>query len=211
MSEIINLPVNYDSITLLNFTPTTIITTVGKDESINSAPMSWVTVVSYDPPQLLFSVNLKHDTYRNVLETGEFVVNIPGVNLIKEIWISQKHFPYGVNEIQMADLTFTSSDMVKPPKIVECKAHIECKVVWKKVIGSTCLVLGSIIAITTDKILEKLNLKERAIALKRLMYFSFRKVNKERIWMFAEIGKIHTIIEKDGKIKIKSENIENSK
>ena len=154
LTESVSLSVNYDAITLLNFTPTTIITTVGRDGSINAAPMSWVTVVDYNPPQLLFSVNIKHDTYRNVLETWEFVINVPSADMIREIWILQKHFPYGTNELEEAGLTAFSSDRVKPPRIKECKAHIECRVLWTKVIGSTCLVLGSIETVSISKELE---------------------------------------------------------
>lgn len=204
--ERVGLSVDYDAVTLLNFTPVTIITTVGRDGSINAAPMSWVTIVDYNPPQLLFSVNIKHDTYRNVLETGEFVMNIPSADLIREIWIAQKHFPYGTNELEEAGLTSFPSEKAKPPRIKECKAHIECRVLWTKIIGSTCLVLGSIEAISISKELEKLNLKERAIALKRIMYFSYQKVGKERKWMFAEVGRIHTLTEEDGEIEIKTEH-----
>jgi len=204
--ERVGLSVDYDAVTLLNFTPVTIITTVGRDGSINAAPMSWVTIVDYNPPQLLFSVNIKHDTYRNVLETGEFVMNIPSADLIREIWIAQKHFPYGTNELEEAGLTSFPSEKAKPPRIKECKAHIECRVLWTKIIGSTCLVLGSIEAISISKELEKLNLKERAIALKRIMYFSYQKVGKERKWMFAEVGRIHTLTEEDGEIEMKTEH-----
>lgn len=204
--ERVGLSVDYDAVTLLNFTPVTIITTVGRDGSINAAPMSWVTIVDYNPPQLLFSVNIKHDTYRNVLETGEFVMNIPSADLIREIWIAQKHFPYGTNELEEAGLTSFPSEKAKPPRIKECKAHIECRVLWTKIIGSTCLVLGSIEAISISKELEKLNLKERAIALKRIMHFSYQKVGKERKWMFAEVGRIHTLTEEDGEIEIKTEH-----
>jgi flavin reductase (DIM6/NTAB) family NADH-FMN oxidoreductase RutF len=51
---------------------------------VNAAPHSWVSNVDYDPPQILFSVNVKHDTYRNVLESGEFVANIAGADMIRE-------------------------------------------------------------------------------------------------------------------------------
>jgi len=77
MNDKLNLPIDANVLRLLGFNPVSLITTIGRDGSVNAAPHGWVTVVDYDPPQLLFSVNIKHDTYRNVLETGEFVVNIP--------------------------------------------------------------------------------------------------------------------------------------
>jgi len=167
MSDKASLPIDNNILQLLGFSPVTLITTVGKDGSMNAAPYGWVTVVDYNPPQLLFSVNTKHDTYRNVLETKEFVVNIPSAEMLREIWITQKHFPYGTNELEKANLTALSSERVKPPRIKACKAHIECRVLWTRIIGSACLVLGSIEAISVNKELEGMNVKERAVAMNR--------------------------------------------
>lgn len=208
MGDKLSLPIDKGALQLLGFNPVTLITTVGKDGSINAAPHGWVTVVDYNPPQLLFSVNIKHDTYRNVIETREFVVNIPSADMIREIWVTQKHFPYGTNELEEANLTALPSEQVKPPRIKECKAHIECKVLWTKIIGSTCLVLGSIEAVSISKELEKLDVKDRAIALNRLIFFSYQRAGKERKWMFAQMGKIHILIEKDGEIEIKGLKID---
>jgi len=202
-----SLPINDNVLRLLGFNPVTLITTLGKDGSVNAAPHGWVTMVDYNPPQLLFSVNRSHDTYRNILETNEFVVNIPSADMIKEIWVTQKHFPYGTNELKEANLTALPSEKVKPPRIRECKAHIECKVSWTKVIGSTCLVLGSIEAISIDKEIEKLDVKQRAIALNRLIFFSYEREGAERRWMFAQAGKIQILTEKDGEIEIRSDKI----
>jgi flavin reductase (DIM6/NTAB) family NADH-FMN oxidoreductase RutF len=201
------LPVTDDILRLFGFLPVAIIATVGKDGSVNAAPFSWVAVVSYDPPQVLFSTNIKRHTYKNIIDTKEFVINIPSVDLLRAIWITQKHFPYGVNELKEAGLTVFSAEKVKPPRIKECKAHLECKVIWTKIIGSTCLVLGSIETVSIAKNLEKLGMKERAIALNRPIFFSYQKEGNIRTWMFAEIGKIHTLTELDEIIEIKSETL----
>jgi flavin reductase (DIM6/NTAB) family NADH-FMN oxidoreductase RutF len=207
MSDKVSLLIDNDTLRLLGFSPVTLITTVGKDGSINAAPHSWVTVVDYDPPQLLFSVNIKHDTYRNLSETEEFVVNIPSACMIKEIWITQKPFPYGINELEKAGLTSLPSEKVKPPRIKECKAHIECKVVWTKIIGSACLVLGVIESISIDEEMEELDAKGRAIALNRPIFFSYQREGSERKWLFGETGKIHELIEKNGEVEIKTEAV----
>jgi len=207
MSDKVSLPIENDILRLLGFSPVTLITTVGKDGSVNAASYGWITVVDYNPPQLLFSVNIKHDTYRNILETEEFVVNVPNADMIEEIWITQKPFPYGINELEEADLTPLPSEKVKPPRIKECKAHIECEVIWTKIIGSACLVLGNIEAISVDKEMEELDEKARAIALNRSIFFSYQREGSERKWMFGEIGKIHKLIEKNGEVEIKTRKV----
>jgi len=194
-------------LTLLNLKPAIIITTVGKDGSTNAAPYSWFSIVDYNPPRILFSTNMKRDTYRNVLETKEFVLNYPSAHLLRQIWITSKHFPYGVSELEKANLTSFPSEKVKPPRINECKAHIECKVLWTKPIGSSCLVLGDIVSISVERDIEQLEAKHKMIKLNPPLYFAFKEDGRTRKWMFAEIGKIHTITEKDEEIEITKEPI----
>ena len=203
----IELSLNNDMLRFLSFCPVTLITTVGKDGSINAAPHSRSTMASYNPLQIIISVNVEHDTCRNIVETGEFVINILSVDLIKQIWITQKHFPYGINELEQAGLTAFPAEKVKPPRIKECKAYIECKVVWTKIAGSSRLILGKIEAISARKETNTLDIKERVAALNRLIFLSYKKKRDKKTWTFGEIGKIHVLTEIDGKVEVKSEII----
>jgi len=207
LTNVVGLPLDDDTLRLLGFGTVTLITTMGRDRSVNAAPHSRATIASYSPPQILISVNTAHDTYRNIIETREFVANIPGADLIQQIWIAQKHFPYGVNELEQAQLTAFPAERVQPPRIEECKAHIECKAVWSKLAGSSCLVLGNVEAISAKREIRKLATEDRAIALNRLIFLSYQKSEGGRTWVFAEIGKIHTLTERDGRIKIHTEKI----
>jgi len=141
------------------------------------------------------------------METGESAIDMPSADMIREMWVTQRHFPYGTNELEEAHLTAVRSDNVTPRRIKECKAHIECKALWTKTIGSTSLVLGSIEAVSMSKEMEKLDVKERAIALNRLIFFSYQREESVRKWMFAQMGRIHILTEKDGEIEMKSEII----
>lgn len=207
LTNVVLLPINKETLTLLNLKPTLLVTTVGKDGSTNAAPYSWFTIADYDPPRFLLSTNMKRHTYRNILETGELVANFPDTSLLREIWVTSKHFPYGVNELEKAGLTGIPSEKVKPPRIKECRAHIECKVLWVKPIGSASLVLGEIVSISAQKEIEHLTTRNKMVKLNPPLYFSFKEKEGAREWMFAEIGKIATITEKDEQVKIKSENL----
>lgn len=207
MVKVVTLPPNKETLTLLNLKPTVIITTVGKDGSTNASPYSRFSIVDYNPPQALLSTNMKRDTYRNILETKEFVINYPGTDLLKQIWVTSKHFPYGVSELEKANLTGFPSEKVKPPRIRECKAHIECKVLWTKPIGSSCVVLGDIVSISASTTMEHLETRQKMIRLNPPLYFAFQEDEMTRKWMFAEIGKIHTITEEDEEIQVTSERL----
>ena len=46
----------------------------------------------------------RKDTARNILSTGEFVINLVSEELIKEVKISSEDFPPEVNEFEKAGL-----------------------------------------------------------------------------------------------------------
>ncbi len=136
--------------------PTIIVTTINKNGEINAAPFSFTMPVSMDPPLISFASVPSHHTYKNIMETEEFVVNIPGANILEQLWITGEKFPPGVNEIEKANLTQTDSLKVTPPKIKECVAAIECKVHWIKKAGDHDIIVGEVLHVgIKDNILKE--------------------------------------------------------
>jgi flavin reductase (DIM6/NTAB) family NADH-FMN oxidoreductase RutF len=52
-------------------------------------PLQCVWRFVNNPVLLAFSVGKDKDTCRNVEETGEFVINVPGENILKEMMVTQ--------------------------------------------------------------------------------------------------------------------------
>jgi flavin reductase (DIM6/NTAB) family NADH-FMN oxidoreductase RutF len=130
--------------------PAIIVTTMNSKGEVNAAPFSFTMPVSTKPPLVAFASVPSHHTYKNVEETGEFVVNIPNEAILEKLWITGEKFPYGVSEIEKADLTQIKSSKVAPPKIGECIAHIECKVHEIIELGDHKLVVGEVVYVDTD-------------------------------------------------------------
>ena len=55
--------------------------------------------------------------------------------------------------------------------------------------------------------MEQLKTRQKMIELNPPLHFAFKEEETTRNWIFAEIGKIHTITEKDEKTKISSESL----
>jgi flavin reductase (DIM6/NTAB) family NADH-FMN oxidoreductase RutF len=127
---------------------TIIITTVNSKGEINAAPFSFTMPVSVNPPLLAVASVASHHTYHNLQETGEFVVNLPGEEILNQLWITGESFPEGVNELEKAGLTATESVDVKAPGIGECVAQLECKVVSDQECGDHQLVVGEVVRVT---------------------------------------------------------------
>ncbi|HML06334.1 MAG TPA: flavin reductase family protein [Methanobacterium sp.] len=131
--------------------PTIIVTTVNKVGEVNAAPFSFTMPVSMNPPLIAFASVNTHHTYKNIEETGEFVVNIPNEDILNEMWVTGEKFPEGVNEIEKAGLTQIPSKIVNPPKIGECVGTIECKVQWIKKAGDHEIIVGEVLNVEVQE------------------------------------------------------------
>lgn len=124
----------------------------------NLAPFSFFNAVCSTPPTLLFCPGVRgtdaspKDTYRNVRNTGEFVVNIVSEPLLNAMNITSTELPPEVNEFELAGLTPAASIKVAPPRVAESPVNFECKVsniipVGDGGKGSAWVVLGEIVFI----------------------------------------------------------------
>jgi len=131
--------------------PIVLVTTVDKNGRINAAPMSFVMPVEMDPPILAFSTSYESDTYHNISETGEFVVNLVTAEVKKQMYICGRSFPRGVNELEKAGLRWEPSEKVTPPRVVECPANFECKLEWTHEGPEYIVVAGRVVAMNVRK------------------------------------------------------------
>ena len=108
------------------------ISTLGKDGSVNLAPYSFFNAVCYNPCIVMFAASglpddpMKH-SWRNAEETGEFVCNIVSEELKEPMNVTSAHVGRSVDEFALAGLTKEPSVKVKPPRVKEAPAHLECK------------------------------------------------------------------------------------
>jgi len=140
-----------DAYLLIAPRPIVLITTVDRKGRINAAPMSWVTPVESDPPIVAFSTSYESDTYRNICETEEFVLNLVPEKIKKQMYICSNNFPRGVNELEKARLTWEPSEKVKPPRIIECPVNLECKLDWTHKGPEYVVVAGEVVAAHAKK------------------------------------------------------------
>jgi len=108
--------------------PTVVISTISRRGISNAAPFSWNSPVAMKPVPLFgFSSNTQHDTWRNIRENGEFVVNLVGEDFGPLMSILERDFPYEVSEIKEAGLTEVEARKVRPPRIGEAFGWLECR------------------------------------------------------------------------------------
>lgn len=109
------------------------VTTVSPAGVINLAPFSFFNVFGANPPVVVFSPTnkrdgTKKDTLNNVIASGEFVVNVSVANLAEQVNLTSRELPPDQSEIELAGLHTTASVRVRPPRVTEAPAALECKV-----------------------------------------------------------------------------------
>jgi flavin reductase (DIM6/NTAB) family NADH-FMN oxidoreductase RutF len=123
------------------------VTTLGPDGVVNAAPFSFFNVLGANPPILGFCPGDRDDgtpkdTARNIRLSHEFVVNLVDEITAEAMNRTAASLPYGTSEIQSAGLTTAPSSVVKPPRIAESPASLEC-VEWGTLqIGGNRLIIG---------------------------------------------------------------------
>ncbi|QOI97747.1 MAG: flavin reductase family protein [Flammeovirgaceae bacterium] len=114
--------------------PIAFASTVDKESKVNLSPFSFFNVFSANPPILIFSParrgrdNTVKNTYENVLEVPEVVINVVSYSIVQQTSLASAEYPKGVNEFIKAGLTQIPSVKVKPPRVGESKISMECKV-----------------------------------------------------------------------------------
>jgi flavin reductase (DIM6/NTAB) family NADH-FMN oxidoreductase RutF len=130
-----------------------IITTVDEAGAVNAAAFGTCTRVNHNPVDIAFTCRPRKDTTRNVLATGEFVVNLPPFErtVLEAVRVVGLPFAAGVNELDRAGLHAFPAELLTPPRIVECTRHFECRVEWTKTWSDRIMIVGRVVAASADE------------------------------------------------------------
>jgi flavin reductase (DIM6/NTAB) family NADH-FMN oxidoreductase RutF len=124
------------------------VTTLSSEAVVNLAPHSFYTVACARPPIVQFTSVGKKDTLRNVLATGEFVVNLAHGPLIEAVNNSSAAFDPSASEAAELGITMEPSEVVRPPRVRDSPASIECTLHSTHELGDSTVVLGDVRLIT---------------------------------------------------------------
>ena len=139
--------------------PVALVSTIDAQGVHNLAPFSFFSGVGANPPTVLFCpavravtpgvTDERKDTLRNVEETGEFVINVVDEAIAEAANHTAAEVPPEVSEFQLAGLTPIPSLAVRPPRVAESPAQMECKLLQviytNHAPGGGVIVLGEVV------------------------------------------------------------------
>jgi flavin reductase (DIM6/NTAB) family NADH-FMN oxidoreductase RutF len=108
------------------------ISTVSRNGTLNLAPYSFFAAVAEKPAYVMFSATGPKDSRRNAEETGEFVCSMASYDLRHKMNLTSARVPPEIDEFALASVTWEPSRLVKPPRVKDSPAALECRY-WRTV------------------------------------------------------------------------------
>jgi flavin reductase (DIM6/NTAB) family NADH-FMN oxidoreductase RutF len=116
----------------------------------NLAPYSYFNLMGSDPFYVAFGSTRVKDSIANLREVPQFVANIVTMHVLEKMNFTSTDFPNDEDEFQWAGLTPVPAAKVKPFRVGEAKAHLECELVQIVSDRNTHIALGRIVHAHVD-------------------------------------------------------------
>src|SRR3989338_1009879 len=113
--------------------PIALVSTLSKEGISNLAPFSFFNAFGSNPPMVAFSPARRgrdgsfKDTYENLMETKECVVQVVTYTIVEQVNLASAEFPNTVSEFEKSGLTPIDSKIVRPKRVQESPFQMECK------------------------------------------------------------------------------------
>jgi flavin reductase (DIM6/NTAB) family NADH-FMN oxidoreductase RutF len=132
--------------------PTAFVTTLSRKGVSNLAPFSFFNGVSSDPPVISIAVGTrrdgsKKDTWRNIEETGELVVNVGVPGLMDAVITGARELPRHVSGLDLSGPPALPCMKVKPPRPAASPVSLECTPLKVVEVVDAGLILGRVVMV----------------------------------------------------------------
>jgi flavin reductase (DIM6/NTAB) family NADH-FMN oxidoreductase RutF len=119
------------------------------EERPNFMALGWLTRVNFTPPMLGVAVSQGHASHRAIVETGEFSVNFPTVEMVEVTdyvgLVSGKR----VDKSDLFNLFY--GELKNAPMISECPLTMECKLVKTVELPTNSFFIGEIVGCYSEE------------------------------------------------------------
>ncbi|MDI6890099.1 MAG: flavin reductase family protein [Thermodesulfovibrionales bacterium] len=139
-----NIPIT-NANRLINHGPTVLITSK-LGEKINVMTAAWQMPVSFKPMLVAVSIGHERFSHKLILESCEFVINIPHLGIIKEVLCCGTHSGRDTDKFKVCKLTPVKAQKVAVPLIKECIGNIECRLYSHHEAGDHTIFVGEVVA-----------------------------------------------------------------
>lgn len=163
-----------------------LITSTGKHGS-NVMAVEWTLHISYEPMLIAIFIHEGSATYENILETGEFGVNMSSDNQVSLVNIAGTYSGKEIDKLDIKLFKTYPARVIKVPMITGCIINAECVVVKQERIGDHVAVIGEVVDARYDDSLSPLIYHQRQYRSMGRELKSVRKVLNVNKDLFQEL------------------------
>ncbi|MEX2682923.1 MAG: flavin reductase family protein [Candidatus Sigynarchaeota archaeon] len=160
--------------------PPVMVSCTSKDgKKHNIITLAWVGIISSEPPMVGICIRPSRFSYNLILETGDFVVNIPNEDQARAVDYCGSVSGKSKDKFKECGLTAGKASKVESPVIMECPVNLECKLVRviKDYSKSHHMFLGEIVAVGVSGHTGKIDVSEiKPLAFCNGEYWSLGKL-----------------------------------
>ena len=131
--------------------PVVMVSLKGKDGKNNIITIGWTGTVCSDPPMVSVSVRPERYSYQQLLDTGEFVINLTTKELAYATDYCGVKSGRDVDKFKEMNLTAIPGVKTGAPMIGESPVNIECVVKERIPLGTHDMFLAEVVAVHADE------------------------------------------------------------
>jgi len=124
---------------------------VGIGDEANLITLAYVGKMCLKPPIIAISIQPRRFSYNLIEKHGEFVINYPTINQLREMDYCGTRSGRDVNKWKDLNLTKEEATVVKVPLVKEFPWNMECKVINRLELGSHVCYFGEVVAVHSDE------------------------------------------------------------
>lgn len=128
-----------------------VLVSVGNEEKNNLLTIGWTGIVNTIPPMVSISVRPERYSYELLLETGEFVINLPPEKLVRAVDFCGVRSGRALDKWKETGLTRERGSATGVPLVGECPVNLECRVKSRVELGSHHMFLADILAVHVEE------------------------------------------------------------
>ncbi len=152
-----------------------VLVSCGVGEEANVITVGWAGTVCSRPPMISVSLRPATHSYGLLKRYGEFVLNVPTLELMEAVHICGTRSGRDVNKWTLAGLHPDPSDKIATPGIAECPVSVECRIRHILDLGLHTMFIGEVLCVHRDpewrtRSLPPVSLENKYYAMKEEPY-----------------------------------------
>ena len=136
---------------MLNPVPAVLITSKNKEEKVNVFTVGWIGTACTRPPMISVAIRTERLSYEYIKENGEFVVNLPSKNMVREVDLCGVKSGRTLDKIKELNLSLGESENISVPYLDDCPVALECRVKNIIPLGSHDLFLAEVLSVHVEE------------------------------------------------------------